>query len=64
MDGHSVCTVNGYEPVPTLDPMAPENLLKFVSYNWAQCKCLSDFQSDIKVYWCPKNCLHGHEPRR
>ena len=26
-------SVHGYEPVPTLDPMAPENLLKFISFN-------------------------------
>ena len=29
--------VHGYEPVPTLDPMAPEELLRFIS-----CNCKGD----------------------
>ena len=40
--------VHGYEPVPTLDPMAPENLLKFVS-----CNCHGDGSS--RRYTCKKN---------
>ena len=40
--------VHGYEPVPTLDPMAPENLLKFVS-----CNCHGDCSS--RRCTCKKN---------
>ena len=40
--------VHGYQPVPTLDPMAPENLLKFVS-----CNCHEDCSS--RRCTCKKN---------
>jgi len=32
---------SGYEPVPTLDPMAPKELLKFIS-----CNCKGDCTTD------------------
>ena len=35
--------VHGYEPVPTLDPMAPEELLRFMS-----CNC----HGDCSTQWC------------
>ena len=35
--------VHGYEPVPTVDPMAPEELLRFTS-----CNC----QGDCNTQWC------------
>jgi len=39
---------NGYEPIPTLDPMAPEGLLKFIS-----CNCKGDC-SNLRCI-CKKN---------
>ena len=50
---------NGYEPVPTLDPMAPEELLKFISFNckgdcsnrWCSCK-----KNDVKCISACGNC--------
>ena len=35
--------VHGYEPVPALDPMAPEELLRFMS-----CNC----HGDCSTQWC------------
>ena len=40
--------VHGYEPVPTLDPMAPEGLLKFTS-----CNCHGDCSNQRCI--CKKN---------
>ena len=61
--------VHGYEPVPTLDPMAPEELLQFTLCNcsgdcgnqWYSCnkngvKCISAC-GVCKGITC-KNCIH------
>ena len=44
--------VHGYEPVPTLDPMAPEELLQFTI-----CNCNGDCSGVCKGITC-KNCIH------
>ena len=45
--GWTLC-VHGYEPVPALDPMAPEGILKFTS-----CNCHGDCSN--RWYSCKKN---------
>jgi len=50
---------NGYEPVPTLDPMTPEELLKFISCNFKgdcsnqRCSCR---KNDVKYISTYGNC--------
>lgn len=51
--------VHGYEPVPTLDPMAPEELLRFISCNCKgdcsnrRCSCK---KNDVKCISACGNC--------
>ena len=44
--------VHGYEPVPTLDPIAPEELLRFTSCN-RQCSCM---KNGVKCISACENC--------
>ena len=65
--------IQGYEPVPTLEPMAPDKLLEFTSCNcrgdcsnqWCSCrkndvKCISAC-GNCKGITC-KNCTDDEEP--
>ena len=46
-----MCNVHGYGPVPTLDPLNPDDLLKFTSYN---------FHSDFSNQGC--SCRNNGAP--